>query len=335
MQEEAAPAAEAFAAVTLGYVGRGTADLGRLLPFYTDVLGLELHEVEPPGSASPDVAWLKLPPHARLRLSQRGDASLCAATPVYAPTLDPLALRRGHHLAFRVADIARAAAVLTRRGLPFETQLVPTDNPAGGSTQLFLFDPDGNGVELADFPAALPQFAQPEADARLAQAHAAVADARGAAAGAHFAAAGAEFGAGSVGVLSLDHRALECRSWEAATAFYTEVLGLRPLERPAFRWGGCWLFLPPFELHTQEADVAIQLREGPWSAAGRVEPNWEAEAEAHHLCLQVPCLDAAEAALAAANPPCASRRVAHDRLVCFDREGNCIVLARKEDSDVD
>jgi len=112
--------------------------LKRLLPFYTDVLGLKLEEVRCTKvdgvfcPSEPELVWLALPPGARLRLSQRGDASKCATSPLSLAGIrgtaggasdEPTALRRGQHLAFRMRSIAQAEAVLERRGIAYETQV--------------------------------------------------------------------------------------------------------------------------------------------------------------------------------------------------------------------
>ena len=53
-------------------------------------------------------------------------------------------IRRGHHTALSVPSAATAEAALLARGLSFTKFTVPSTN----LTQLFLFDPDGNGIEL-------------------------------------------------------------------------------------------------------------------------------------------------------------------------------------------
>lgn len=180
-------------------------------------------------------------------------------------------------------------------------------------TQLFCFDPDGNGIELANFPAAFPPFEAGEpcdvsADIELGDA------------------AMTPSAQGSVGVISMNHRALECRAWEAASGFYKDVLGLRPHARPRFQWGGEWLYLPPcYMLHTQEGAEGANLREGPWSsrAVGDDSVDWANEAEGHHLCLSVDSIEDFKGRLE-------TRGVAHavvdGQFIFMDTEGNCIVL---------
>ena len=138
------------------WVGRCTDDLERLTRFYTDVLGLpELtiaehaydgfetaaHKVD-----DPQVRWLRLPPNAKLRLSSRGHAAWSGAAPqnigVEHPTVDELALRRGHHMAFRVRDIQHAKVPKQTRVYSFYS---PPEPLAGrtGDAQHPVREPDG------------------------------------------------------------------------------------------------------------------------------------------------------------------------------------------------
>lgn len=54
----------------------------------------------------------------------------------------------------------------------------------------------------------------------------------------------------SVGVEQLNHVALHVEDVDRSVAFYREVLGLRPLPRPAFSFPGAWFAVGPGqELH--------------------------------------------------------------------------------------
>ncbi len=50
-------------------------------------------------------------------------------------------------------------------------------------------------------------------------------------------------------VVELNHVALKVADLEASTDFYGQVLGLRPLDRPAFSFPGAWFALGGQELH--------------------------------------------------------------------------------------
>lgn len=138
-------------AAALLYVGRGTDDLERLTRFYTDVLGLpELGIAEHtyvgfefPADKVDDlqVRWLRLPPNAMLRLSSRGHPASSRTAPqnigVEHTTVEELALRRGHHMAFRVRDIEHAKVpkqtlvtlVTTRAYPPFPYPIPNSHSP--------------------------------------------------------------------------------------------------------------------------------------------------------------------------------------------------------------
>lgn len=53
-------------------------------------------------------------------------------------------IRRGHHTALSVPSARVAEQALIARGMSFTKFTVPATN----LTQLFFFDPDGNGIEL-------------------------------------------------------------------------------------------------------------------------------------------------------------------------------------------
>lgn len=59
----------------------------------------------------------------------------------------PIAIRRGHHLAFRTTSIVLVEERLAAFNIPFECNHVPgTDNK-----QVFFYDADGNGIEIGNF----------------------------------------------------------------------------------------------------------------------------------------------------------------------------------------
>ena len=62
----------------------------------------------------------------------------------------------------------------------------------------------------------------------------------------------------ALSVLELNHVALNVRDLKASVRFYGEVLGLPPIARPAFGFGGAWFALGTQELHliedTQDRD---------------------------------------------------------------------------------
>ncbi|MEX2185294.1 MAG: VOC family protein [Pirellulales bacterium] len=51
---------------------------------------------------------------------------------------------------------------------------------------------------------------------------------------------------------ALHHVAVASRDCDASLAFYRDVLGFRPLERPNFNFAGAWLFKDGLQIHIIE-----------------------------------------------------------------------------------
>ena len=100
-------------------------DTDTAVTFYTDVLGLE--RMARPDFGSVGGAWLRAGSQELHLIERPGSTE-----------------QRGQHVAFRVADVAAAAAELTARGI--EVRLL--DPMTNGTRQAILRDPDGNVVEL-------------------------------------------------------------------------------------------------------------------------------------------------------------------------------------------
>lgn len=143
----------------VNHVSRETQDVARLARFYEEVLGFE--RLPRPNFGFGGV-WLRLPG------SQNQSLHIIEADPELtelrsrkplapAPLLDSWLLegfperhiRRSHHIALTVPDIEKARSTLQAHGLRFAENRVP-GKPV---VQLFLFDPDGNGVEIGNFDA--------------------------------------------------------------------------------------------------------------------------------------------------------------------------------------
>ena len=115
---------------------------------------------------------------------------------------------------------------------------------------------------------------------------------------------------GAVGcVHSLNHVSKESDDVERLSRFYQRFLGFRPLERPAFPFGGVWLFLPPCTaMHLIDRDATTELPEAPTrELAGRDPLHHPSErgyfpqgiSRGHHYAFCVLSVSAAEAALTA------------------------------------
>jgi lactoylglutathione lyase len=109
--------------------------LDRALPFYTDVLGLEL------GHRSGAFAQLATG-RTRVALFEREAMGRTLGRSLRAPPEDA----PGFELGFKVDDVDAAYATLLARGARPGT--APTDRPWGQRTA-YVRDPDGHWIELA------------------------------------------------------------------------------------------------------------------------------------------------------------------------------------------
>jgi len=118
-----------FSVIELNHVALSVSDVARSLPFYREVLGLEV--IPRPNFPFPG-AWFRLGHHQELHLI--GDQRLAAAS--------------GHsmdgHFALLVQDLAPVEARLRAAGVRFRG---PGPRP-DGALQIFVADPDGNVIEF-------------------------------------------------------------------------------------------------------------------------------------------------------------------------------------------
>ena len=63
------------------------------------------------------------------------------------PAVPERFIRRSHHVALTVPDIEAAKSTLQSHGIEFAINKVPDTS----IQQLFLYDPDGNGIEIGNF----------------------------------------------------------------------------------------------------------------------------------------------------------------------------------------
>jgi len=117
-------------------------DLEKTKDFYVDVLGLENGERPPLGfpgywlySGGQAIVHLMGPRTPREGIVVRGTQKKFEDT------------GRLDHIAFAASDVDGVRKRLTAKNVQFREQIVPRT----GDTQIFLYDPDGIGVEL-NFP---------------------------------------------------------------------------------------------------------------------------------------------------------------------------------------
>ncbi|KAG6574977.1 hypothetical protein SDJN03_25616, partial [Cucurbita argyrosperma subsp. sororia] len=134
-------------AASLAHIARESSDIHRLSEFYKEMFGFD--EIESPNFGELKVIWLNLPSAFQLHLIERDPKSKLPEGPWSAtsPVVDPSHLPRGHHICFSVSSSNFDSVVhsLKEKGIQtFEKTL-----PNGKVKQVFFFDPDGNGLEIA------------------------------------------------------------------------------------------------------------------------------------------------------------------------------------------
>jgi 2-polyprenyl-6-methoxyphenol hydroxylase-like FAD-dependent oxidoreductase/catechol 2,3-dioxygenase-like lactoylglutathione lyase family enzyme len=145
--------------VAANHISRGTSNVERLVHFYQKILGFCLLDDRPDFGFGG--AWLQLPGGMPFHIIEsdaqkpKPASSSCSnINIIMAGNADDgiimppeRYIRRSEHIAFTVNDIDQAKEQLKAHSIPFAVNYVPGTN----ITQLFLYDPDGNGVEIGDF----------------------------------------------------------------------------------------------------------------------------------------------------------------------------------------
>ncbi|KAG6757465.1 hypothetical protein POTOM_037777 [Populus tomentosa] len=128
----------------LNHISRESSDIRRLANFYKDIFGFE--EIESPKFEF-KVIWLKISPDLALHFIERSPDTKLPEGPYSAssPVLDPTHLPRGHHVCFSVSNFDSFVQSLKDKGIETFQRSVP-NRPI---RQVFFFDPDGNGLEVA------------------------------------------------------------------------------------------------------------------------------------------------------------------------------------------
>jgi catechol 2,3-dioxygenase-like lactoylglutathione lyase family enzyme len=127
----------------LNHVALPTADPERGARFYVDVLGFV---VTPRPSFSFRGSWL-------LR-RETGVMVHLLHYEAFKPDLEGDIFTQGRHVAFQVNDFDAATARLRAHGVDFRQRILPDY----GYRQAFFRDPDGNVIELGEWPAPVEMF---------------------------------------------------------------------------------------------------------------------------------------------------------------------------------
>uniref|UniRef100_A0A7S3XGD1 VOC domain-containing protein n=1 Tax=Oxyrrhis marina TaxID=2969 RepID=A0A7S3XGD1_OXYMA len=138
--------------LAVNHISRETDDVERLTEFYSKVFGLPRLERPDFGFGG---SWFALPNGGQLHIIEKDTQKPPVSKPVqdnqlqvtHDGRLPEKFIRRSHHIALTVADIDDAKSRLTTMGIPFAENVVP-GTPI---IQLFVYDPDGNGIEIGNF----------------------------------------------------------------------------------------------------------------------------------------------------------------------------------------
>ncbi|XP_021291735.1 uncharacterized protein LOC110422230 [Herrania umbratica] len=131
-------------AACVNHISRESSDIRRLADFYKEIFGFE--EIESPNFEF-KVIWLNLPGAVPMHLIERSPLTKLPEGPYSATSAvaDPSHLPRGHHICFTVSNFDSFVQSLKDKGIEtFQRSL-----PDGKVRQVFFFDPDGNGLEVA------------------------------------------------------------------------------------------------------------------------------------------------------------------------------------------
>ncbi|KAI3506278.1 hypothetical protein L1887_28635 [Cichorium endivia] len=129
---------------SFNHVSRESSDIDRLANFYQEIFGFE--RIESPKFEF-KVIWLRQPPSFCLHLIERDPNTKLPEGPWSAndAVADPKKLYRGHHLCFTVSNLDSFVKTLKEKGIETHERTQPN----GKTKQVFFFDPDGNGLEVA------------------------------------------------------------------------------------------------------------------------------------------------------------------------------------------
>eukprot|EP00451_Oxyrrhis_marina_P049712 CAMPEP_0204470610 /NCGR_PEP_ID=MMETSP0471-20130131/17312_1 /ASSEMBLY_ACC=CAM_ASM_000602 /TAXON_ID=2969 /ORGANISM="Oxyrrhis marina" /LENGTH=152 /DNA_ID=CAMNT_0051472635 /DNA_START=30 /DNA_END=488 /DNA_ORIENTATION=+ len=138
--------------LAVNHISRETDDVEGLTKFYTQVLGLPRLERPDFGFGG---SWFALPNGVQFHIIEKDSQKPPVSQPVQDNQLQITSegrlperfIRRSHHMALTVADIEDTKSRLTTMGIPFAVNVVP-GTPI---IQLFVYDPDGNGIEIGNF----------------------------------------------------------------------------------------------------------------------------------------------------------------------------------------
>ncbi|XP_024516068.1 uncharacterized protein LOC9648878 [Selaginella moellendorffii] len=130
-----------IAGVCLQHIAREADDPHAMALFYQEVLGF--NRLETPNFGAMTVIWMSLPPSHSLHLIGRESKRSTSSRK------DPSVLPKSDHLAFRVENYNAAVQLIKDRGI----EIFEKTQQDGKIKQAFFYDPEGNGIEIGNWPA--------------------------------------------------------------------------------------------------------------------------------------------------------------------------------------
>jgi glyoxylase I family protein len=120
-------------------------DVARSKQFYRDVLGMK--EVPWVDHYDFEGGWLRAGNH-EVHLIQENDSVQAPGDPPHNPNARR-DLTFARHFCFRVADLDEAVKTLQKHNVPIAAGPRPRGD---GAAQLYIYDPDGHMIKLAEIP---------------------------------------------------------------------------------------------------------------------------------------------------------------------------------------
>ncbi|CAM8927076.1 unnamed protein product [Rhodiola kirilowii] len=130
---------------TLNHISRASSDINRLAKFYQEILGFE--RIESP-KLDFNIIWLSLPPVQIHIIERNPEVNLPERAPT--PHLITIPSSSGEDImSASPFPISIPSSKLSRKRV---SKHIESSQPGSKVKQVFFFDPDGNGLEVASRP---------------------------------------------------------------------------------------------------------------------------------------------------------------------------------------
>jgi catechol 2,3-dioxygenase-like lactoylglutathione lyase family enzyme len=126
-----------------------------------------------------------------------------------------------------------------------------------------------------------------------------------------------------VGVTAFDHVTLVCADLEATRRFYVDVLGMREVSRPAFKFPGLWFQIGNVQIHATRQSAST-------GTAGWADRGGTIVSHGHHFAFAVDDIAKALAAVEAHGvriaSPLQTRPDGYRQVYLYDPDGHLVEL---------